>query len=171
MEKGAGVLMIVLTILMVGILLYFVIESKSTESFSDGRVPYSNIAPGFFYELTPQSILDNKDIEFWSKNKIVKKQFFMDTKFGQTKENNNLFNYTLSDAEDCEKEFDKKNYSIPMYYQATSLGSDKYNLYTARSCWIESVTPIKLECKGEGTNQSCLYNSKVSCICLYATEA
>jgi len=163
-------LILVLLVFILGLVVYFAIETKNSSSYSDGKVPYSNLAPGLLYEMTPQSILDNNDLIFWSENKLAKKQFYIETKFGQSKGDNNLFNYTISDAEDCEREFDKKNYVIPIYYQKTGIGPEKYNMYPARSCWIENIAPINLECLSSGTEETCLYSCKVSCVCIYATE-
>lgn len=171
MEKAVQAVVIVLTVFMVGLLVYFALEARDSESYQDRRIPYSNVASGILYELTPPSLLYNQDIEFWSKNTLVKKQFYIDTKFGQSQENGNLFNYTISNSEDCEREFDKKNYPVQTYYQKAGIGTEKYNIYTARSCWIESVSPINLECEENNSEKPCLYSSKVSCVCVYATEA
>ncbi len=171
MEKAVQAVIIVLTVFMVGLLVYFALEARTSENYEDRRVPYSHVSTGVLSELTPASLLYNQDIEFWSKNTLVKKQFYLDTKFGQTKESGNTFNYTISDSEDCEREFDKGNYPVQVYYQKAGIGTEKYNIYTARSCWIESVSPIKMECEQANENAPCLYSSKVSCVCLYATEA
>ena len=170
MEKGVVALVLIFALFSTGVVVLVLTESKNSDSDYRGKVPYSNIGPGLFYSLTPQSILDENDIKFWSKNRIVEKRFTIDTKFGQDKEQDNLFNYTISSSGDCEREFDKKNYTVSVYYQSAGIGPDRYNVYTVRKCLIESVTPTKLECTGEAENQKCLYSSKVDCVCYYATE-
>jgi len=171
MEKAVQAVVIVLTIFMVGLLVYFALEARTSENYEDRRVPYSNVASGVLSEITPPSLLYNQDIEFWSKNALVKKQFYIETKFGQQQESGNLFNYTISSSEDCEREFDKKNYPVQSYYQKAGIGTEKYNVYTARTCWIESISPTKSECEAGNSQGPCLYSSRVSCVCVYATEA
>ncbi len=172
MEKGVQWLLIVLSLLAVGLLIYFAIDSRHTDFYEERNVPYSNVAGGILYDLTPPSLLYNQDIEFWSKNTLIKKQFYIETKFGQTGDGINQFNYSISGKEDCEREFDKKNYHVQTYYQKSGIGTtDKYNVYTVRTCWIDSITPIKLECESGSSDKPCLYNSRVSCICVYAAEA
>jgi hypothetical protein len=170
MEKEAGIVVLILVILIGGIGALVIIEIKHPSSKTDGQIPYSNVASGFFYELTPPSILDNKDEQFWEENRLIKTQFFIDTKFGQYKESNNLYNYTLSNTEDCEKEFDKKNYPISNYYQTSNFNPSKQDLYPARFCWIESISPVKLDCTSQESNNPCLYSSRLSCVCVYANK-
>lgn len=169
MEKGVIALILVFLVFLTG-MVFFVIQSKDeAPSYSEREVPYLNIGSGLISEMTPQSIFDNKDVEFWSQNMLIKKQFFIETKFGQSKDNNLIFNYSISSSEDCEKEFDKKNYTVATYIQTVNIGPERYELHPAKACLLDSISPLKLECLGSGQNQSCLYVSKVSCVCFYGT--
>jgi len=73
MEKAVQAVIIVLTVFMVGLLVYFALEARTSENYEDRRVPYSHVSTGVLSELTPASLLYNQDIEFWSKNTLVKK--------------------------------------------------------------------------------------------------
>ncbi len=171
MGKAVQIMVIISLIVLAGALVYFIIESRESKEYDDKRIPYSHVSTGVLAEMTPPSLLYNQDIEFWSKNKLVKKQFDIETKFGQKEEAGNLFNYIVSSSEDCEREFDRANYPVQNYYQKAGIGTEKYNVHPARTCWIERVSPIKSECKEPSEGKPCLYSSKVNCVCIYAVEA
>lgn len=169
MEKAVSMIIAFLVIIFVALGIYLTVESRGSISKTDGEIPYSNVASGFFYELTPASILDNKDEVFWEQNKLVKTQFFIESKFGQYEEAGNLYNYTLSNSEDCEKEFDKKGYFASEYLQTSNFNPSRYEVHSARFCWIENVSPLEFECTtGQEAGDPCLYSSRISCVCVYA---
>lgn len=168
MEKGVSLMIFVVVLLSISLLVYFAIESKNSSPKVDGQIPYSNVASGFFYELTPASLLDSKDEVFWEKNKLVKTQFFIESKFGQYEEAGNIYSYTLSNSEDCEKEFDKREYPVSNYFQTSNFNPGKYEIHKVRFCWIENVSPTEFECSTPEIGRPCLYSCQVSCVCTYA---
>jgi hypothetical protein len=49
MEKSVMALILVLLLFLAGMVVYIAIETKGSTLYTDGRVPYSNIASGILY--------------------------------------------------------------------------------------------------------------------------